>query len=178
MWYSPTKEATDVYGLMFNVFPKMTNSHSNSIYGIELNISPIGFFVPFVTAIHSIDPETHQVINTDVNEINFAKYKKIYGLQIGIANLEPSVIYGLDISLSGSFESKTNGATISLVMNKHDIINGLTIAAIGNHDTYCRGVQIGLINTCRDLRGFQIGIWNKNQKRALPIINWCFSSKK
>jgi len=88
--------------------------------------------------------------------------------------MEPTIVNGLDINITGSLESKTNGLTISLVMNKHYISNGLTFALIGNHDTKCNGVQIGLINSAVDLKGLQIGLWNKNQKRNMPIINWNF----
>jgi hypothetical protein len=59
-------------------------------------------------------------------------------------------------------------------MNKHYVSNGLTFAFIGNHDTKCKGIQIGLINSAVDLKGLQIGLWNKNQKRSMPIINWNF----
>ena len=37
-----------------------------------------------------------------------------------------------------------------------------------------RGLQIGVVNKSKNLRGIQIGIWNVNQKRRLPLINWNF----
>ncbi len=176
-WFSPS-DATDVYGLMFNVFPKETGEYP-SIYGMELHLNPIGLLAPFVMIVHSIDPATHGPMSHALPDtIDYGEYKKIYGLQAGLINMEPSVIYGLDINASGSFESIVNGATISAVMNKHDIANGLTVAVIANHDIRCRGLQVSLVNTCQDLRGFQFGLWNKNQKRSLLLINWCFSAKK
>jgi hypothetical protein len=35
-----------------------------------------------------------------------------------------------------------------------------------------RGVQIGLGNKSKNLKGLQIGLWNVNQKRRLPLLNW------
>jgi hypothetical protein len=58
--------------------------------------------------------------------------------------------------------------------NSHYIVNGLTIGLLGNHDVRCNGVQIGLSNASTDLRGFQLGLWNRNQSRSLPFINWSF----
>ncbi len=173
IWVSPST-ATDVYGIMLNFWPNEFTSSYPNIYGMELNLNPIGIFVPFVLLIHSLNSESHNFIDTNIDSIDFSVYKKIYGMQIGTINLEPSFIYGLDINISGSFHSKVNGLTLSLIMNKHDIINGLTFAMMGNHDVQCRGIQIGLINSSKNLKGLQFGLWNKNQKRSLPIINWCF----
>ena len=179
VWIYPSW-ATHVYGVMFNFW---SPSHINNlkrlpkIYGAEINLNPIGIFTPFVTAIHCIDPETHTPPTQSVDSLDLGYFKEINGLQIGLLNFDPTMINGLDINLTGSFMSVTNGVTISGVLNKHYIINGVTLASIGNHDSKCNGVQIGLINSCKDLKGIQLGLWNKNQKRSLPIINWCFKKE-
>lgn len=178
-WISPSR-ATHVYGFMFNFWPRNQGYKYDKypqIYGAELNTNPLGMFVPFVLALHSLSPETHQPPAEKIDTINFKSFKKIYGIQIGLINMEPTIINGLDLNASGSFDSKTNGVTISAVMNKHYFVNGLTIGIIGNHDTKCHGIQVGLINSCKQLKGFQFGLWNKNQKRSFPIINWCFKTK-
>jgi len=36
------------------------------------------------------------------------------------------------------------------------------------------GLQIGVFNKAVNFKGIQLGIWNKNQKRSLPFINWNF----
>jgi hypothetical protein len=176
-WISPSK-ATHVYGLMINFFPRFPDYDSIDkypiIYGSEINLNPLGIFFPFMLVVHSIDPETHCPVAESLDSIPFDKFKIVQGLQAGLINMEPTIVNGLDVNVTGSFESKTNGLTISLVMNKHYISNGLTFALIGNHDTKCNGVQIGLINSAVDLKGLQIGLWNKNQKRNMPIINWNF----
>ncbi len=172
-WFSPSK-ATHLYGLMFNFFPSESFEKYPIIYGSEINLNPIGLFTPFVLFVHSFDPKTHCPVAQSLDSIPFDSFKIVHGLQVGLINMEPTIVNGLDINITGSLESKTNGLTISLVMNKHYISNGLTFALIGNHDTKCNGVQIGLINSAVDLKGLQIGLWNKNQKRNMPIINWNF----
>ncbi len=118
-WFSPSK-ATHVYGLMFNFFPKFTDYDSinkyPSIYGAEINLNPLGIFAPFVLAIHSFDPATHSPVAQSLDSNSFDRFKKANGIQLGLINLEPTIVNGLDMNLTGSFDSQTNGLTISLVM--------------------------------------------------------------
>ncbi len=167
---------TKVNGLMINVFPKDYSDSTSfpTVNGIELGVSPITIFFPFLVAIHSIDPDFHQPL---LDNIKFQHHKKINGIQVSLLNMEPTLINGVDINASGSFESKVNGITCSLIINKHHKINGLTVSIMGNHDTECNGVQVGLFNSSKKLRGFQFGLWNKNEKRSLPFINWYFGKK-
>ncbi len=175
MWASPSK-ATHVYGLMFNFWNKDHGLYPK-IYGTEFNISPVGIFAPFLISLYSLDiPKTFNKSDDLVCPANYDGFKKVNGLQLGFINLEPTVINGLDINASGSFESVTNGVTVSLVRNEHFVVNGLTVAVIANTDYKCRGTQIALLNNCNDLKGFQFGLWNKNQRRSLPFINWAFKN--
>jgi hypothetical protein len=41
-----------------------------------------------------------------------------------------------------------------------------------------KGLQIGFVNKTIKLKGFQIGLWNKNGERSLPLINWNFKDEK
>ena len=176
MWYSPSK-ATDVYGVMLNFFPREVGDFPNySVYGVELDLNPLGFFSSIYIAVSGLfEPTMYQPNDDYWDGIDSSDYEKtIYGLHITSFDIEPYIINGLDITLAGSFFSVINGASISLLINKQDAVSGLTIAPVGNHNIYCRGVQIGLINTCSDLKGFQIGLWNVNQRRKLPLINWNF----
>ncbi len=40
-----------------------------------------------------------------------------------------------------------------------------------------KGLQIGVVNKAKRLRGIQLGIWNINERRKLPLINWNFRTK-
>ena len=168
-WYSPS-QATDVYGMMFEMFPKEYPEYLPNTYGIDLNISPIGALFFMSAAPYLIIPNMSmdKTYSPDM-------YKKICGLQIALLNFDPSIIYGLDINAVMSMgDSKVTGISFSTLQNNHETVNGLSLAILSNNSQYCNGVQIGLFNTCANLRGFQIGLWNKNAKRSLPFINWNF----
>jgi hypothetical protein len=183
-WYSPSS-ATHVYGIMFNVWPKHLSDtvvfgtkpylkNYPIIYGTELNISPITILASGLIILHSFTPEFHQPPDGSAVDLCYVQFKTIHGLRISFFDIEPSIVNGLDCNLTGSFDSKTNGVTISLFVNRHLTSNGVTFGLLGNHDVECHGLQIGLFNSTNELRGIQIGLWNRNEKRALPLVNWNF----
>ncbi|MDR9399089.1 MAG: hypothetical protein RI562_08500 [Salibacter sp.] len=98
---------------------------------------------------------------------------------------------GLIVSPLGTFTSKINGVSLSgwmsaglvlngfsfnLVYNRYEYLNGISIGMV-NHAGEMNGAQVGLVNNAAKLRGFQIGLWNTNQKRSLPLFNWCFEKE-
>lgn len=112
---------------------------------------------------------------------------------------------GLAINGIGSVLTKTNGLSCAWFANFAEAANGVQVASFGNMSSYMngvqfafminsvqfkssgvqisvenyanhhKGIQLGVFNKASCLKGIQLGIWNKNQKRALPIINWSFS---
>jgi hypothetical protein len=172
-WYYPS-QTTNMYGALFSVFPAGNDTVFPHVYGAEFNISPLAPFLLLNVVVYLFMPDAYS-INLHDSIISSEEYKKIYGLQIGLLNFDPSIIYGLDINAVCTMrDSQVNGLTVAGLLNSHENVNGVTIAPLGNNDARCRGLQIGLFNTAADLRGFQIGLWNKNKKRSLPLINWCF----
>ncbi|WP_299255351.1 hypothetical protein [uncultured Aquimarina sp.] len=103
-------------------------------------------------------------------------------------------IKGLTISAVGSMsKSRQSGVTLGGVYTGiytmrgfsltgvHTMtydFEGVMISGVRNQSRMGKGVQIGLFNSCKDLRGIQFGLWNKNERRSLPFINWQFSKKK
>jgi hypothetical protein len=53
-------------------------------------------------------------------------------------------------------------------------VNGLHAAFLMNDSYELLDLEIGLLNRTQLLKGFQIGLWNVNSKRKLPLINWSF----
>lgn len=163
--------AKKVNGLMFNLFPNMEeDSETTIIKGLELEISPVApllfalTWAPVGFGDHSWRSETK----------NLETIKNISGVHLGLVNLEPTKIDGLEINVI-SLNSHCSGLSIA-GMNIVDEINGVSIGIIRNYSEKCDGVQVGLINETADLNGFQFGLWNKNNKRSLPFINWSFSN--
>ncbi|MFG6686613.1 LA_2272 family surface repeat-containing protein [Mariniflexile sp. HNIBRBA6329] len=179
VWFSPEKKATKVNGLMLNFFPNNVNSSDTfggypNVNGVELNLNPLVVFALYPLMVGIIVPEFYKPPEEDFSSIDFKNFKVINGIHANILNLESTVTNGLELNLYGSFNSKTNGVSFAFILNKHYEVNGITFAYMGNQDIVCNGIQIGLFNTCRNLKGVQIGLYNKNQKRSLPFINWSF----
>ncbi len=176
-WYYPSR-ATHVYGLNIDIWFKEGLWYQNTyptINGLDINLNPIGILAPIIVLLGSLDSAFNSAPSLEMTDtINFSKFKQINGIQIALLNMDATVINGLNINAFASRETATRGVTLSLLSNKEYFTNGLTLALFGNHNTKCKGMQIGLSNSCRQLKGFQLGLWNRNQKRSLPLINWCF----
>ena len=162
--YSPGG-AHVVKGVMINVFPEIDkNKDLTSINGLELEISPASLIL---CSLFWFDQDWFYDKNLRIT-------KRINGLHLGIVDLEPSVINGLEFNVV-SVNNSCNGISLA-AFNLTNQINGLSISLVKNRSDKCKGVQIGLFNQADELNGFQFGLWNKNQKRSLPFINWNFSS--
>ncbi|AEK23319.1 LA_2272 family surface repeat-containing protein [Capnocytophaga canimorsus] len=83
---------------------------------------------------------------------------------------------GLTLGMLGSeVLDKGNGMMVGMAANRADTFNGIQIAFFFNTiETKGTGLQIGLFNKANNFKGIQIGFWNENQKRKMPIINWNF----
>jgi len=176
-------QITNVNGLMLNFWSKETTAAQltegkpklPTTNGLEINLNPIGPFAAVMTMFHfPFEKEFRNPSKDSINYLNISNYKKINGIQLALLNMEPTKMNGIEFHLVGSIESVVNGLSISVLLSKKDKLNGLGIGVLGNFDTEVNGVQIGLINKTHKLKGIQIGLWNTNEKRSLPFINWNF----
>ncbi|NML20719.1 hypothetical protein HHL16_07530 [Pseudoflavitalea sp. G-6-1-2] len=72
------------------------------------------------------------------------------------------------------YVTRSRGLNITGLRNESARFEGVVVSGLINKNVEGRGVQIGLVNRCKHLRGFQFGLWNENSKRSLPFINWDF----
>ncbi len=178
----------DVNGVMLNFFPKFKvtkNLQFIEYYkprtnGIELNLNPLGpLVVSGGVAMTAFDlfqgktPRIFRKINSRKIE-NVECIRRINGLCISTSNFESTLMNGIELSFSGSNSVVTNGITISPFYNYNGEANGLSVGLVGNNAGALNGAQIGLFNRSSETKGLQIGLWNKNEKRSLPFINWNF----
>lgn len=113
---------------------------------------------------------------------------RLNGVSLGGALSGASICNGLQIAFLGTSAYKCNGVQIAFC-NEADNLKGLQLGGLMNiaKDTkgvqislfndsrkHIQGVQIGFVNKAKNLKGIQFGLWNVNQKRKLPIINWSF----
>ncbi len=173
LWYYPSN-VNNVYGVMITVSPDYSDSIrcQPKVHGIELDLTPEELLLSGFTFAYLFYKPFYEV---DIKTINNVNLKTVNGVRIGFTDMEESIINGINLSLGDNLASKTNGLTISMLRRKNQNCNGVGVSLIANLDNSCNGIQIGLINKCSDLKGFQFGLWNKNQKRSLPIINWSFN---
>lgn len=116
----------------------------------------------------------------DTGRVMKKYYKKytqvINGINLGLlATVSNAQINGIAIGGIDNVVNEVNGLSITTIVNENQFFNGAEIAIVANHAVRGRGVQISAYNICYDLRGIQIGLWNKNGKRSLPFINWQFA---
>lgn len=98
----------------------------------------------------------------------------INGLDLAFVHAEETNINGLSIIGFGSIARQMKGLEISGLGNFHANFRGVMIAALQNKSTQGKGLQIGLINSCKDCSVLQIGLINTIGKRTLPFINLRF----
>ncbi|KFF24621.1 hypothetical protein [Chryseobacterium vrystaatense] len=178
--FSPSKETKNVNGMLIKYYDEIDQEiQPKKVNGIGLGLNGLGVFFPllFLVNITSID---NWAINDVGSEPLPDKMNKINGLQFSIINMEPTVTNGLELSLSSNISapSVTNGIAVSPLYNFHHTTNGLAVSTFANISQKCRGVQVSLINVCKNSRGIQIGFWNENERRKFPLINWNFKNKK
>ncbi len=100
--------------------------------------------------------------------------KNGYGLSItGLIGIYENM-KGLSVSgFYNSFKSM-DGLSFSGIVNYSERGRWISISGIINESERFTGLQIAIFNKCTELEGIQIGLWNTNGKRSLPIINWQF----
>ena len=98
---------------------------------------------------------------------------KIKGLNISPGGDSGAImIQGFSIAGIGQALYESNGLMVSGLFNRIYSFRGVNIAGLRNASSKGRGIQIGVSNYCKDFKGIQIGLWNRNGKRTLPFINW------
>ncbi|MES2748515.1 MAG: hypothetical protein V4648_09045 [Bacteroidota bacterium] len=109
--------------------------------------------------------------NTSMNGLNIScgnKFENFNGISIAplgtLADCQNGVAVGL-INANNDLNGFVVGA-----YNQSEKLDGLQIGLV-NQSITNHGLQIGIFNRSYS-KGFQIGLWNKNPKRSLPIFNW------
>lgn len=96
----------------------------------------------------------------------------INGVSISLGGELSAGINGFAFNGGIMYSSYINGVSISGLVTGCGRFKGIMIAGISNIAVEGTGLQIGLFNRCKRLKGVQIGLWNKSGKRGLPFMNW------
>jgi len=175
LWYIPSN-VERIHGIALN--PWLTESNFSKeliINGFHIQINPFFTLMVPVAVLGSIS----FISNNDfADKTHYENHNTINGINFTIFDFGISKVNGLDLNIIGSDVGIVNGISLGGLLNKPYFIKGIAIASISNKSFECHGLQISLINYCKKLKGFQIGLWNINKKRSLPFLNWCFSDDK
>ena len=172
---SPSKNVRNVNGILFKYYDEEDHFKPKKVNGLGMGFNFLGIFLPPLMLVNLQLPG-----NDDYVMVPREKMNTINGLQLSLINMEPTVTNGLEINVSSNINTYavTNGVSVSPFFNLHHEMKGVSAAPLANIGHKCRGLQIGLYNKCEDFRGIQIGGWNENGKRKLPLINWNFKKQK
>lgn len=172
---SPSKNVRNVNGILFKYFDEEDHFKPKKVNGLGMGFNFVGIFLPPLMLFNLQPPGNHDYVIVPRKKMN-----TINGLQLSIINMEPTVTNGLEINVSSNINTYvvTNGMSVSPFFNVHHEMKGVSVAPLANIGQKCRGIQIGLYNQCKDFRGIQIGGWNENGRRKLPLINWNFKKQK
>src|SRR5690606_24540868 len=192
---------TDIIGLSLGAFPKEVLKNDTTLtrtFGIRLEASLLAVLSPLmgISPISTNDDRYEYIQQIEPTEI-------IYGLNLSSGTFGTTKVHGCSsalliqylqnmngISLVGmsNIIEKQNGFSASFLGNEIYKGNGILVG-FGNGATYFNGLQlggvngierkgiglqIGVFNSAKDFRGIQLGLWNENDKRSFPIINWQF----
>lgn len=98
----------------------------------------------------------------------FNKINKMNGITITGLGLQSDALNGFSVGAYNG-TNKLNGVCIGL-FNETYSLKGTQIGFY-NYSVTNSGVQVGVFNMSKS-KGFQIGLWNINNKRSMPFINW------
>ncbi|WP_028981748.1 LA_2272 family surface repeat-containing protein [Sporocytophaga myxococcoides] len=175
IWYTPC-EVDEVAGVAFGI---MTDNIKNIgfdekdsliVKGVAIEINP--FAMIWLT--NFLEKFPHEDSLEYYNNIIANKWEtSINGLNISaLGSVLEAKINGVNIGGGNTMVNELNGFSISGISNFSYSMKGVCIAAVRNRSTVGKGLQIALVNKCKHYKGVQIGLWNINGKRSLPLINW------
>lgn len=107
----------------------------------------------------------------NVNGLSVSLFNKINtmnGINVTAFGLQSDTLNGFSVGAYNGV-NKLNGATVGL-FNETYSLKGVQVGFY-NYAVVHSGVQIGVFNMSKS-KGFQIGLWNINNKRSMPFINW------
>jgi hypothetical protein len=173
LWFTPSK-ASEIRGVNLSL---QTTNFSNvplTVRGVNLGIDILS---AYATMMFMFEAFKHNDMSKIVDTIDQSeKTVTVHGFHASIGGFGGDEFKGVAINGGICMARQGYGFILTGFQNVVDDFRGITIATLRNRSIRGAGLQIGLLNTCKHLKGVQIGLWNVNSKRSLPFINWNFKS--
>ena len=174
VWFSPTN-ANEVKGVNIGIQTMNARSGPLQIDGINLNADILSLFLG-IMALPQV-PFNNSLVNMPDTADTSTIVNKIRGLSLSAGGLAGgNEANGVSINGGIFLAVEAKGIVLTGSQNIIDDFRGAVLSILRNRSIGGRGIQVGLLNVCKHLKGIQIGLWNVNAKRKLPFINWSFKS--
>lgn len=172
VWFSPTA-ATKVKGVNLGLQTTSSEVDGLTVEGVNISADFLSVFMTMY-GMFMLGEDNNLINMADTVDRSGMKYH-IDGLSIsGGGLIENQQVRGVSINGGICTVTQANGLVITGFQNITGEFNGVMVTALRNRSVKGRGLQVGLLNICKDFKGIQIGLWNVNSKRRLPLINWSF----
>ena len=186
VWYFSSHHET-VNGIAIGLGDLHKDSCNSTVNGLKVELLGLGVGVGFLnsntfsedSALHaSLIDNPVRMTKNEVNGFNISLFGTIDDLCVNGVSLGGLAQYidfvdGAQITGGNSrISGKISGVQLSGVYNNAIICHGIQLSLLGNKAFDLKGIQIGLFNKSEITYGIQFGLWNVNEKRSLPFINW------
>lgn len=188
----PSNKHTVISGLAIGFTARPWTDGADSLYveinGLNIELGPLGIIGGIWGTMYGLVGERDSsnrranffsnLNSPDIMPFNPTGYEaRVNGISISLGGITETINSGLFINGLSGTSYKTNGIQISGLLNLQHEFNGLLIAGLANNTRKGKGLQIALINNCGSGQVFQIGLFNRIGKRALPFINFNFKKE-
>lgn len=152
--------------------------HTGNIMGERLTVNGINtsidFITMFITMRSAFELFSHLEVKNEEDSLDTDLYlTRLNGISLSMGGtILCHDIRGIALNGGVCIAFKTRGIILSGITNQIHDFKGIVIGGLRNASVHGRGLQIGLVNTCKNFKGLQIGLWNVNGKRKLPFLNW------
>lgn len=189
----PSNKHTLISGLAIGLTARPWGEGSDSLYvqinGLNIEVGLfgiIGGIYGTMFGLVGVPDSLNKKINffnnngyPEKSDFERVKYgTKVNGISSSFGGTTETINTGIIINGLSGTPYKTNGIQISGLLNLQYEFNGILVAGISNKTKKGNGLQIALINNCDKGNVFQIGLFNRIGKRALPFINFSFKKEK
>jgi len=171
VWFTPSA-ANKIKGLNVGIQFMNVNEKPICVQGVNLSADVLSMFL-CIYALANFRT-TSSLINMPDTVDRSGMKDTVRGLSISGGGLVGDVLKGVSVNGGVCLVKEASGLMITGTQNLTDGFKGLAISGLRNRAIRGRGVQISLLNICKNLKGIQLGLWNVNSRRKLPIINWSF----
>ena len=172
VWFTPSN-ANRIKGVTIGLQSMHAQGEPLEISGVNFNADALSFLMGMYAFIDL--PFNNYLINmpdtVDKSGINI----RVSGLSFSGGGLVgPILVKGVSFNGGVCSATESKGLLLTGSQNLVDEFNGVVISGLRNKSVKGRGMQVGLLNICKNMKGIQLGLWNVNSKRRLPLVNWSF----